>query len=79
MSPRELSKEFNISKSILHQHIAAATKETQLKEKERTAVFSSDEILELKTVFLIWLNLDLLQHCLTYVKLSLIMLIRIII
>ena len=48
MSPRELSKEFNIPKSILHQHIAAATKETQLKQKGHTAVFSSDEILELK-------------------------------
>ena len=32
-SLRELSKEFNIPKSVLHRHIAAATKGTQLKQK----------------------------------------------
>ena len=47
-SLRELSKEFNIPKSVLHRHIAAATKGTQLKQKGRTTVFSNDEILELK-------------------------------
>ena len=52
-SLHKLSKEFNIPKSILHHHIPAAVKGTQLKQKGRTTVFSSDEKLE----FLIWLNL----------------------
>ena len=50
-SLRELSKEFNIPKSVLHLHIAAATKGTQLKQKGRTTVFSNDEILELKNCY----------------------------
>ena len=33
---------------MLHRHIAAATKGTQLKQRGRTTVFRSDEILELK-------------------------------
>ena len=62
-SIRKLAQEFNIPKSVLQRHIAAAEKGTLLKPKGRSAVFSNEEMNELKSCIVdIWLILVLHQQ-----------------